>query len=191
MSPKEFEAWRGAAGLTLEGAASALGIPAAAVAGYGAGTLAPIPQVVQLACAAVVHGLGVGDWKQSAGGRSLEARTNSLRLRLLQLFPEFADYLDGSYFSDSDRLFTPCGLLSEFSSYYRERIRESVAPPVVTFFALIEEIFAADPRGHDLLANAVATCFLENISSTMAGEAGRKLMGPTCAAFFDGWHRAP
>ncbi len=58
-------------------------------------------------------------------------------------------------------------------------------------FVTIELIAAADFHDSDPIANALFMCFLENISSTAAGEASHSLMGEQSPSFFMGWHKWP
>lgn len=65
MTGPEFRSWRKSLGMTQQRAAEALGISVSQIIDYEAGTKrgtdrpAPIPRVVELACAAISHGLKI------------------------------------------------------------------------------------------------------------------------------------
>lgn len=194
MSPKEFEDWCTRMGLSEQAAADALGLTVQEVVDYQFGDrdrAGDIPLTVELACAALSNGLSREGWRARTRVGDIEARTEGLRLRLLHLFPDFAGQLVDALGRQDDGSFTPCGLMSEFGTYVRTRIEDFDSEALVDAFALFETIAAADPNDRDPVANAVFTCFLENIAGTQAGEAARHLMGPACAKFFVGWHGQP
>ena len=111
-----------------------------------------------------------------------------LRDWLVRLFPDFVEaFADKWYFPD-DVGYTPHAVCSAFTSYYLERISDYASPQLVELFDVTEIIAASDPDDTDPVANALLTCFLENISCTDQGHAGRALMGPKSLRFFDGWH---
>jgi hypothetical protein len=107
--------------------------------------------------------------------------------RLHQFFPAFSEDLARAYFM-MESAFTPHAVCSAFSSFYCSRVTDFTATEVVALFDMIEVIAAADPDDADPIANALLTCFLENISATAAGEASIPLMGPQSRRFFLGWH---
>jgi hypothetical protein len=109
---------------------------------------------------------------------------------LEERFPGFTGSLADSVFVRADGSFTLHGLCSEFSSFYEHHV-DIRSPEVAELFRLVETTVAADPNDSDEFANALCTCFLENISSTNAGEASLSLMGPASRAFFDAWHMPP
>ncbi|MCC6984723.1 MAG: hypothetical protein IT535_15785 [Bauldia sp.] len=116
---------------------------------------------------------------------------DQFRRRLESVFPGFGETVGDSLFATEDGSLTPHGLCSELSHFYRAHPIDFGSPQIADFFRLVEAIVAADPNDTDPLANALCTCFLENISSTEAGEASRPLMGPATRAFFDPWHGPP
>lgn len=107
---------------------------------------------------------------------------------LLQLFPDFIELFSDPWYFPPDRVLTPHSVCSEFTGYYRKSISDYAAPEVAEMFRVTEIIIAADRLRTDDIANALCTCFLENISCTDEGHAGRALMGPASLRFFDGWH---
>jgi hypothetical protein len=116
---------------------------------------------------------------------------DQFRQRLEALFPGFGETLGDSLFARADGSLTAHGLCSELSHFYLARPIDFRSQEVADFFRLVETIVAADPNDAEPLANALCTCFLENISSTEAGEASKPLMGLTTRAFFDPWHAPP
>jgi len=111
-----------------------------------------------------------------------------LRDWLVRLFPDFALVFVDNYQYPPDEVLTSHRVCSAFTDYYRTRIPSFTAPEVIELFRATEVILAADARDGDTIANALCTCFLENVSCTDQGHAGRPLMGPQSLRFFDGWH---
>jgi len=93
-------------------------------------------------------------------------------------------------FGDESGKLTAHGLFAEFSHFYREGGVDVSSPVTAELFGVVEAVVAADPADNDVLANAICTCLLENLSSTQIGEASRPLMGPTSRAYFDRWRVA-
>lgn len=184
MTPDAFRRWRERMGFDEHQAAEALGLSLDDAVGYEHGYVSPIPETVRLRCLDLLAKVPATD--------PLQARTDELRDFLIGLFPD-ADprFLTSLYLNDEDGKFGECGLLSAFTDHYLQRIDDFQSPQVAALFERLEAIMAADTHRTDPMANAVATCFLENISSTQAGEAGRPLMGPATLQFFMGWHRPP
>jgi len=114
--------------------------------------------------------------------------TEEVRARLVRLFPAFDGALVDSHYSDDEGDFTEHGLWAEFSHFYQEQVSDFASPQIADLFDWIETIVASDPDDQEGLANAVCTCFLENISSTSAGEASLSLMGTSSRAIFAKWH---
>lgn len=117
--------------------------------------------------------------------------TDELRAQLEQLFPAFSTSFARSLFKGQDGSFTPHGLCAEFSRFYREHVADLGVAEKVELFRVVEAIVASDPHDSNPLANALCTCFLENIADTEAGEISWPLMGPTSRAYFDPWHVRP
>lgn len=110
---------------------------------------------------------------------------------LLQRFPDFeARWPErGEGVGTEDLTFHR--VCSKFSTHYIHDVVDFKAPEVAELFVLIEDVVAADPDDATRFANALCTCFLENISCTWAGEASVVLMGPASHRFFAPWHRPP
>lgn len=107
---------------------------------------------------------------------------------LLARFPSFIEMFSDPWYFPPDKVYTPHGVCMEFTDYYRKHISNYDAPEVIELFAMAETVIAADRLKVDDMANALCTCFLENISCTDEGHAGRRHMGPESISFFDGWH---
>lgn len=114
--------------------------------------------------------------------------TKELRELFERFFPAFSAALIDSYYMADDGSFTPHGICAEFSDFYRQNSVDLASSDKADLFRTIEGIVASDSDDRNPLANALCTCFLENISCTEAGEASRQLMGPASRAYFDYWH---
>ena len=111
-----------------------------------------------------------------------------LRDWLVRLFPDFALMFVDNYQYPPDETLTSHRACSAFTDYYLTRIPSFSAPEVVELFRVTEFVLATQFWNGDTIANALCTCFLENISCTDQGHAGRPLMGAETLRFFDGWH---
>jgi hypothetical protein len=119
---------------------------------------------------------------------SLPKTGPELRDWLAQLFPDFIRKFDDPWYFPPDRELTPHAVCSEFTDYYRTKIPSYTALEVIELFRVTEIIVAADRLRTDAVANALCTCFLENIAGSDKGHAARPLMGAATLRFFDGWH---
>ncbi|ARO14239.1 hypothetical protein BVG79_00887 [Ketogulonicigenium robustum] len=79
----------------------------------------------------------------------------------------------------------------DFRVFYCDHIADFGLAESVELFRVIEETVAADADDNNPVANALRTCFLEDISSSEVGEASKSLMGPSSRAYFDFWHVWP
>ncbi len=111
-----------------------------------------------------------------------------LRALLERLFPAFRAELIGSYHTDGNGYFTPHGLCMEFSYFFSHNLTSLLPSEMAELFLIIETIVASDPEDRNPVANALCTCFLENIACTDEGEISRQFMGVVSRAYFDGWH---
>jgi len=111
---------------------------------------------------------------------------------LTDLFPRFRgqwDDLENNMHRNDDE-FTPHGICAEFSSYFFEHCASATDETLVRLFAVIEREVASDLQDSDAVANALCTCFLENIAQTQAGNRCVPFMGPASRDFFEHWHGA-
>lgn len=105
----------------------------------------------------------------------------------LSLFPEFEKYWDseGDIYRDGED-FNIYGVCSVFSWYFRDNYLEFSQKNLTTLFQKIEEVLS-DEKELDA-ANALCTCFLENIAGEEVGRFSREFMGSKSKEFFDFWH---
>ena len=87
--------------------------------------------------------------------------------------------------------FTAHGICATFSSFYIEHGFRDESDTLSRLFQKIEALIANDPNDQDPVANALCTCFLENIAQLPAGKKSLPLMGPESRKFFMHWHVEP
>jgi hypothetical protein len=109
---------------------------------------------------------------------------------LIELFPRFRAQWDDeeNNLSRQGDDFTAHGICAEFSSFFIKQGFSAGPLTIGKLFNKIEELVANDPEDHDPVANALCTCFLENIAQTEAGEKSLVLMGPASRKYFEHWH---
>lgn len=105
----------------------------------------------------------------------------------VSLCPEFEKYWDseGDIYREGDD-YTIYGVCSVFSWYYRDNYSEFSHRNLNTLFQKIEEV-VSDENELDA-ANALCTCFLENIAGEEVGRFSREFMGSKSKEFFDYWN---
>jgi hypothetical protein len=83
---------------------------------------------------------------------------------LTGLFPDFAEHWEApdNLSREADGSFTLCGAFVEFSDYFRERYEE-LAPERLQALGWVLAECMAEPDSE--LAEATATCFLENVAA--------------------------
>lgn len=112
---------------------------------------------------------------------------------------------EDNYNVEEDKSFTFCGVCNEFAHYFidQERFKELRMPArfkvhweisldeknVIDIFNFIEETLTYS--GNEKLKMSLKSCFLEDISSTFAGEYAKEFMGDKSLNFFLNWHVAP
>lgn len=112
----------------------------------------------------------------------------SLSSMLLSLFPGFTPYWDAEdIYRADDRSFTAHGLMSSFTDYFRDNWQLVSTDSLKSLGEEIERIVAADPNDESDVANAICTCFLENIAGEEAGTAFEPYLGKECKAYYDHW----
>jgi hypothetical protein len=109
--------------------------------------------------------------------------------KLQYLYPSFTEWWNSkeNYNLDGDD-FSIHGLCAEFSSFFIERSLPLERHAVEVLFGFVEQQVAADPHDKSEIANALYTCFLENIAQTTIGQCCRPFMGKNSRAYFDQWH---
>jgi hypothetical protein len=108
----------------------------------------------------------------------------------VELFPQFRRAWDdeNNNMNRNGDDFTAHGVCAEFSHFYIENGLGADSSKLDRLFEKIEEIVACDPEDKDPVANALCTCFLENIAQTPAGEGSIGFMRPESLKFFRFWH---
>jgi hypothetical protein len=110
---------------------------------------------------------------------------------LVELYPEF-----GPRWNSVDNLFrngseyTVHGVCAEFSGFFVELETPLEFRSAEKLFSNIEEVLASDPMDTDATANALCTCFLENIAQTEVGESSAQFMGTATRSYFEPLHDA-
>lgn len=107
---------------------------------------------------------------------------------LLHEFPEFGSFWNAE---DNDHregeAWTEHGLWSCFAEFLYDGHVVLTGARFERLFAKIERVVARDPNDEDVMANAMCTCFLENLAKTPAGSELREYMGPKSRRYFDAW----
>jgi hypothetical protein len=114
---------------------------------------------------------------------------DQLHALFVRICPAFAAHWDSAenYHRDGPT-FTAHGLCAEFSSFFVANSMPLDERLATTLFAEVERLIADDPHDQSSIANALCTCFLENIAGTPAGAASLQFMGPTSLKHFSAWH---
>jgi hypothetical protein len=114
---------------------------------------------------------------------------HDLLSRLQALYPDFIAWWssDQNYNRDGDD-FSTHGLCAEFSSFLIERSLPLEQLALESLFAFVEQQVSVDPHDQSEIANALCTCFLENIAQTEVGNCCRAFMGKSSQAYFDQWN---
>ena len=97
---------------------------------------------------------------------------------------------DGNVHRDGDA-YTAHGVCAEFADFFIEHALRMEPERAEALFRIIESHIANDPTDKDVTANALCTCFLENIAQTEAGEAFKGSMRPVSRKYFEVWHATP
>lgn len=107
---------------------------------------------------------------------------------LVSVFPDFERYWEsGDNYSKEGEDYSLHGVCNEFSNYYREHYRVLAGDQQQRLFGFVEECVANDPDDRNPLANALCTCFLENIAGEASGEAAVHFMGNASREYYIQW----
>lgn len=111
---------------------------------------------------------------------------------LAYLVTEFPDFQrrwqrDDNLFVGEEGAFTAHGVCVEFSHYFVESDCGDDREATANLFRLIETVLQEDTRDASPIANALATCFLENIAGTPAGARSLEFMGPISLKYTTVW----
>jgi hypothetical protein len=106
--------------------------------------------------------------------------------RLVALFPEFAAVWDrpDNCFRDDDGSFTSCGVFAEFSHYFRERYDQFPPARVAELGRFVTECVTGPDRE---LADAAATCFLENVAGERFSRDFRRHLRGEALRWYSDW----
>lgn len=110
--------------------------------------------------------------------------------RLTTIMPGFQEYwnIEGDLFLDKQGHFSLHGVLAVFSHFIREHHQDISDDQLQKTFDFVEECTLYDANSWAGIANAVYTCFLENLASE--GELSRRIrrfMGSNSLKYFDEW----
>ncbi len=105
--------------------------------------------------------------------------------RIVSRFPEFAAQWNASdnLYRDDDGTFTECGVFSEFSAYFRDSYLSHSADDLQHLAMWIEQYLADEALPE---SDAVATCFLENLSGEPAIERIKPFLGVRARSYLAG-----
>ena len=116
-------------------------------------------------------------------------RADELLTVFTNLYPKFAaQWASADNLHRSGDTFTAAGVCAEFSSFYQDLALPLDTVAASSLFDHIESIVANDLEDVDAVANALCTCFVENIAHTGVGESSSRFMGPATRKFFDFGH---
>ncbi|WP_226662456.1 hypothetical protein [Microbulbifer aggregans] len=98
--------------------------------------------------------------------------------KLVAIFPGFEEsWKNEDIYREDDGSFTEHSLMACLTDFYRNHFKLYTKSQCIAFSQLMEGIVAPDPDDSDLLANAICTCFLENIAGDKEGEFLRPFLG--------------
>lgn len=107
---------------------------------------------------------------------------------LISIFSGFEKYWNNDdVCKQEDGSFTPHGLLMSFSGLYRTTYNSFSSSQCIALANLIEGVVSSDPKDKLPLANAICTCFLENIAGDAEGEKLRPFLGASCLKYYAHW----
>ena len=107
---------------------------------------------------------------------------------LISLFPAFEEYWEEEdIHKEADGSFTPHGIMSSFTHFYRENFATFDTSVLEEFCRTIETVVASDPDDKSDVANAICTCFLEMIAGDIEGKRIEPYLGKACKEFYSIW----
>lgn len=120
-------------------------------------------------------------------------RPPDLLRKLFVIAPDFETCWESSH-NDAiheDGSFTLHGICCRFAEFFRQRYELFTQEQLTELFWLVEH-YLDDPDEYGLpVANALCTCFLEDIASEPCGEFAKPFMGSQSRSLFDQWHHGP
>jgi len=120
----------------------------------------------------------------------------------VSLTPSFSArwYSEDNYNIEENGDFTFCGVCNEYAHYFidQDKFKELRKPSrfdvdwqesideqiIIELFSFIESML----NSKNVVADSLTSCFLEDISQTVAGEYAKQFMGSKSLAFFTKWH---
>lgn len=117
-------------------------------------------------------------------------KPRELLRKLFAILPGFEacwNSADNNFVDETGRC-TLHGVCAQLSRYVEDNYQTLASAEWKELFDEIEFHIRGSEGPEAELDNALCTCFLENISSTPAGEAAKAWMGPKSRRFFDAWH---
>ncbi len=113
-------------------------------------------------------------------------RPDEILQRLVAILPSFGTYWEApdNYHQDDDGSFTPCGAFSECSHFVRERYETLTAGQLDELAKFIERCMTLRDTQ---LADAAATCFLENLTGERFSADFQRHLSGEALKFFKGW----
>ena len=110
----------------------------------------------------------------------------SILERLVVSCPDFGAYWNdpGNCFREDDGSFTIHGVFADFSGYFREQYEQLPRGQEAALGALVSEWAASTDED---LANATATCFLENVSGERCSRDLRQRLHGEALRYFLRW----
>lgn len=107
---------------------------------------------------------------------------------LISFFPDFEEsWKREDIDREEDGSFTAHGIMSSFTHFYRENFAKFDTKLLEEFCRAIETVVAADPDDKSDVANAICTCFLENIAGEGGGNRIEPYLGKACKLFYLHW----
>ncbi|MDB5266045.1 MAG: hypothetical protein JWM39_758 [Parcubacteria group bacterium] len=117
---------------------------------------------------------------------------------LIGIFPGFAiHWEDGNLFIEKETgIYTHCGVLSWFTSYFLAHVTEFSDTQLQTLFTFVESHMGEDDAEKieqgdlgALLDNAVGACFLEDIAGEGLTKKLTPYLGVKSTAFYEYWDK--
>jgi len=109
---------------------------------------------------------------------------------LVSVFPDFEKQWESDEnYSKEGEEYTVHGVCIEFTHYYRQNYGALTTNQKKRLFDFIEEVVANDPNDESPMANALCTCFLENIAGEEAGETAIAFMGKASRTYYAQWSK--
>src|SRR5262245_34468215 len=109
--------------------------------------------------------------------------------RLITLLPDFAAAWDNSdnYFREDNGSFSQCGVFAKFSHYFRESYEQVSSTQIAALGRFVSECAASTDTD---LADAAATCFLENVAGERFNSDFRRHLSGEALRYYSLWDRS-